>query len=124
MNKSAKSPFFSIIIPVYNVENFIELSLQSALNQSFRDIEVVCVDDCGSDGSMAIVEQMQSQDSRIKIVRHTENLGTFKARNTGAMNASGEYLFFLDGDDRLSMHTCLRCYGLINDDMLRGGGWI
>ena len=108
-----QNPKFSIIIPVYNVEKFIARALESAINQSFEDIEIICVDDCGGDKSMDIVREFAARDKRIKIVQNPQNLGTFMARNNGALAASGEYLFFLDSDDFLHKDACLKCFELL-----------
>lgn len=94
-------PCVSIVIPIYDVEEYISACLESVLCQSYRNIEVICVDDCGTDSSMAVVETFSSKDSRIKIIRHTQNQGLGPARNTGMSAASGAYVLFLDSDDML-----------------------
>jgi glycosyltransferase involved in cell wall biosynthesis len=86
----------SVIIPVYNVEKYITQSVESVLNQSFQDFELIIVDDESPDQSIAICESYQ--DPRIRIV-HQHNLGLAGARNTGIEYAVGEYVAFLDGDD-------------------------
>lgn len=96
-----QSPKFSIIVPMYNVEKFIARALESAINQSFKDIEIICVDDCGQDKSIEIAKEFAKKDKRIKIVQNERNLGTFATRNNGALSAKGEYLLFLDSDDFL-----------------------
>ncbi len=108
-----KNPKFSIIIPVYKVEKFVALAVESAINQSFEDIEIICVDDCGGDKSMDIVREFAARDERIKIVQNPQNLGTYATRNNGALAASGEYLFFLDSDDFLHKNACLKCFELL-----------
>lgn len=109
-------PQFSIIIPMYNVEKFVARAIQSAVNQSYENIEIICVDDCGADKSVEIAKEFAMQNKRIKIIQNGENLGTFAARNNGAISASGEYLFFLDGDDYLHADTCLKCYKNLQND--------
>ena len=79
MQKNAK---ISVIVPVYNVEPYITDCLNSIIHQSFQDIEIICVDDCGSDNSMDIVEKFAQNDSRIKILKHNENRGQSAARNS------------------------------------------
>ena len=93
------SALISVIIPVYKVEAYIAECLDSVLSQSHRNIEVICVDDCGGDGSLAIAERYAEQDSRVKVIRHECNRGVGPARNTGMDAASGEYIFFIDPDD-------------------------
>lgn len=88
----------SVVIPLYNKEASIKQSLMSVLSQSFQDFEVVIVDDGSTDNSVAKVEEIQ--DSRIRLIRQ-ENGGPSKARNTGVMNAKGDWTLFLDADDEL-----------------------
>ncbi|MDR0865204.1 MAG: glycosyltransferase [Candidatus Symbiothrix sp.] len=95
----------SIIIPVYNVSQFIERCLYSAFNQTYSGIEYILVDDATPDNSMEIVEKILHNHPRqeaVKIVRHSENKGLSAARNTGVKASSGEYIFFLDSDDELA----------------------
>lgn len=91
----------SIIIPVYNVAPYIEHSLNTALTQTYNDIEYVVVDDCGTDNSMDIIARMVAEHPKknIRIVKHKNNKGLSGARNTGVTAATGEYLFFMDADD-------------------------
>lgn len=98
----------SIIIPVYNVASYIEESLLSALNQTYDNIEYVIVDDCGTDNSISIVRMLQQNHPHkdIKIIHHTHNRGLSAARNTGLINATGEYIYFMDSDDTIS-HDCV-----------------
>ena len=94
----------SIIIPVYNVANYIEQTLVSALSQTYHDIEYIIVDDCGTDESMEIIEQIKKnyRDKNIRIVKHSKNKGLSGARNTGLAEAIGEYVFFMDADDTIT----------------------
>lgn len=97
----------SIIIPVYNKEDYIERCVCSVMNQTFRHLEVILIDDCSPDDSMAvarraIAESENSEDLEFVYLRHEENLGLSEARNTGIRAASGDYLFFLDSDDALT----------------------
>lgn len=91
----------SIIVPVYNVEDYISGCLDSLLNQTLKDIEIICVDDCGSDSSINIVKQYMQKDKRIKLVAHDQNKGLGAARNTGLKYASSELVAFVDSDDTL-----------------------
>lgn len=96
----------SIIIPVYNVEPYIGPCLLSVLNQTYDNIECIVIDDRGSDNSMNEVERIISEDIKgvmVKIVRHDRNKGLSEARNTGIKEATGDYLFFLDSDDYISV---------------------
>jgi len=99
-------PKFSIIVPIYKVEKYIKQCMQSILNQTYKDFEVICVDDCGKDNSMKIVEKMAQNDNRIIILHHDKNKGLSAARNTGFEIAKGEYTLFVDSDDWLETN-CL-----------------
>ena len=90
---------FSVIIPIYNVEKDIRQCLESIENQTFKDFEVLCVDDCGTDSSMDIIREYVQKDSRFKIFTHEKNQGVSAARNTALKNVSGEYILFVDPDD-------------------------
>ena len=100
----------SIIIPVYNVEKYISQCLESAINQSLKDIEIIIVDDCGSDNSMDIAKEYAKNDSRIKIIKNRQNQGPFTSRNNAVLAANGEYLVFLDSDDFLDLRACEIAY--------------
>ena len=96
------SKLVSIVIPIYNVEDYIEASMQSVTGQTYKNLEILCVDDCGQDSSLAIVERYIKEDPRIKILSHSRNMGLACARNTGVEAAKGDYIYFLDSDDFLS----------------------
>lgn len=91
-------PKFSVIMPVYNVARYVGPAVQSVLRQSLTDFELLIIDDCSPDDSIAICAAFD--DPRIHIIRHAHNRGLAGARNTGIRNARGEYLAFIDSDDR------------------------
>lgn len=93
-------PKFSVIIPVYNAENYLRECLDSIVNQTLTDIEIICVDDGSSDGSSDIIKEYVSRDERIKFISQ-DNLSAGVARNNGLKIATGEYVHFLDADDLL-----------------------
>lgn len=93
------APFISIVMPVYNVEKYIEKSIESVLAQTFTDFELLLVDDCSPDESGKICDVFAKIDKRIKVVHLPENRGVANARNTVMIPANGEYLCFLDSDD-------------------------
>ena len=95
----------SIIVPVYNVEKYIEKCLESIVSQTCRDIEVIIVDDGSPDQSSAIYEKYAAKDPRIKVIRQ-KNAGVSAARNTGIENAGGRFLMFVDSDDWLEPDAC------------------
>ena len=101
-------PLVSIGIPVFNVEPFIEKCLISALDQTYQNIEILTIDDCGKDHSMDIVYKLQMNHSRghqIRVIKHDINKGLGEARNTSIENAEGKYLYFLDSDDFIEPNT-------------------
>ena len=106
-------PKISIIIPVYNVEKYLRDCLDSCINQTLENIEIICVDDCSPDNSIKILEEYQAKDSRIKIFRHKENKNLGAARNTGLQNATGEYVWFVDSDDYIDTKACQVLYDAI-----------
>lgn len=93
-------PSLSIIIPVYNVKNYVAAAIRSATEQTFRDLEIILVDDGSADGSGDVCDAYRAQDSRIRVI-HKQNGGLSSARNVGIAAATGEYVLLLDGDDRL-----------------------
>ena len=95
----------SVIIPVYNGENFIENCVQSVLHQTFSDLQVIVVDDGSTDQTAFILEQLSHQDARLQVI-HQENGGVSKARNKGLAAATGEWILFVDADDLISVDYC------------------
>lgn len=91
-----QKPFFSIIIPAYNLENYIAAALQSVLVQTFQDFEIIIVDDGSSDETVSIIQSFH--DPRIRLVSQV-NGGVSRARNAGMKKAVGAYIAFMDGDD-------------------------
>ena len=88
----------SIIVPVYNVEKYIEKCLNSLISQSYKNIEIILIDDGSKDNSGKICDKYKRKDPRIKVI-HKENAGVSEARNSGMQKATGEYLCFVDADD-------------------------
>lgn len=89
----------SVIIPIYNVQKYIKECIESVINQTYKNLEILCINDCGNDNSISIIEEYLKKDNRIKIINHNKNKGLAESRNTGINNATGEYIFFLDSDD-------------------------
>ena len=94
-----RNPEVSVIVPVYNVEIYIKQCVDSILNQSFQDFEIILVDDASPDNSIALCQRLYGGNDKIKIVRHEKNLGLGPARNTGIKYARGKYVYFVDSDD-------------------------
>jgi len=91
-------PLISVIIPVYNTKNYLEKCLDSVLNQTYENLEVIIVDDGSTDGSEAMCDEYAQRDSRVKVI-HKENGGQCTARNVGLDMATGDYFAFVDSDD-------------------------
>ena len=100
----------SVIIPVYNVENYIEDCINSVLHQTEKDIEVICIDDASTDQSLALMRKLSLQDARIKVLQNAKNKGLSYTRNFGLKAASGEYIYFLDSDDMIEREALLELY--------------
>lgn len=96
-----KNPEISIIVPVYNVKKYLLRCIRSILNQTYKDFEVLLVDDGSTDGSGALCDKLKTKDSRIKVI-HKENGGLSSARNAGLDIVSGKYVTFVDSDDYVS----------------------
>ena len=102
-------PVFSIVVPIYNVQKYLQGCIDSVLRQTFQDLELILVDDGSPDGSPAICDKAAELDRRVRVI-HQANGGAVAAREAGVAAASGDYLIFLDGDDWLPLKT-LRHYG-------------
>lgn len=109
-------PKVSVIIPVYNVEKYLRECLDSVINQTLGDIEIICVNDCSPDNSLGILNEYASKDSRIKIINFCENKGPGVARNTALDTAQGEYIMFLDPDDWYELDACEIAYNQITQN--------
>ncbi len=105
----------SIIIPAYNAENFISKSLESAINQVYKNIEIIIVDDASTDNTAKIIKQYASEDNRIIAFYQKENKGVSAARNIGLKAASGDYIVFLDSDDELTKDAIRRMIDTANN---------
>ena len=100
-----KTPDISIIIPIYNSEEYLAQTIESVMNQTYKNIEIILVNDGSTDGSKEICEEYAQKDKRIKVINQ-ENSGNAEARNCGMKNASGKYYMFLDSDDLYEPDAC------------------
>ena len=107
-------PFLSIIIPVYNVEKYLAECLDSVINQTYKNIEIICVNDGSTDGSLKIIQDYAQYDNRIKIVNQ-KNSGQATARNAGLSVASGDYVTFVDADDKLALTAYEKSLSVISN---------
>ena len=128
-----KQPFFSVIVPAYNVEAFLPKCIDSILAQTFTDFELIIVDDKSPDSVPSIVDAYCTRDSRIKAIQNKQNLGLLHSRDVGIMAAIGKYIVWVDGDDyidsnhleffhtELSKHKVdMLCTGWVREEK---GGW-
>ena len=109
-------PLVSIIVPVYNTEKYLPRCLDSLVNQTFRDIEIIIVNDCSQGNCNEIAEEYLKKDNRIKYIEHNENKGTLIARKTGSIAAEGDYITYLDSDDELDINTCEELYKVVSKE--------
>ena len=110
------TPAISVVLPTYNVENYIARALDSLIKQTYTEFEVIVVDDCGHDNSIKIAEDYALRDDRIKIIKNPKNLGTYHARRIGVEHAAGDYIVFLDPDDELKANTLQKLQLKINKE--------
>lgn len=103
------SPYISVIIPVYNVEKYLAKCLESVINQTLGEIEIICVNDGSTDNSLQILEDFALNDQRIKII-NIENGGQGAARNIGMQYARGQYISFIDSDDWIDLNMYEKLY--------------
>lgn len=107
----------SVLIPVYNVEAYIEECIRSILKNTFQDFEIICVDDGSSDDSLNILERLSKEDARIKVVSQ-KNQGQSVARNKALELAEGKYVYFLDSDDKITENALGELYEKLEQDAL------
>jgi len=99
----------SILVAVYNAEHYLAQCLDSLLSQTLSDIQVICIDDGSTDGSLQLLQQYAAQDSRVEVYRMAQNSGQAKARNEGLRHVRGRYVAYLDSDDWMSSEALQRC---------------
>lgn len=104
-------PLISVIIPVYNVEKHLEKCLKSVINQTFRDMEIICVNDGSTDNCAKILDKYAAKDSRITVITQ-KNQGLSVARNTGLSKATAEYIAYVDSDDFVHPEFLQKLYAL------------
>ena len=115
--KNNQMPKVSVIIPIYNVEKYLRKCLDSIVNQSLKDIEIICINDGSTDNSMSILEEYQKKDKRIQVYSQV-NLGQSAARNKGINIANGECVYFMDSDDKLDTTALEYCYNELTKNNL------
>ena len=110
-NYNSNKPLFSVIIPLYNKENYIKRAINSVLKQTFQNFEIIIVDDCSTDKSLSVVKSIK--DKRVNIFSRKQNKGPHFARNFGIRRARGKYIAFLDADDKYKSFFLMTVVNLI-----------
>ena len=105
----------SVVLPIYNVEKYLNRCVKSVINQSYKNLEIILVDDGSPDNCPTLCDEWEKKDNRIKVV-HKKNAGLGYARNTGIENATGEYICFFDSDDYIALDTIEKAYNLATQE--------
>lgn len=115
MNRQ-NNPLVSVIVPVYNVERYLDECLNSICQQTYENLEIIVVEDCSTDNSLTTLIRYL-EDSRVKLIQHEKNSGLSAARNTGIDAAKGDYIMFVDSDDLVHLSLIELCvkYAIVND---------
>ena len=108
----------SVIVPVYNVEKYLHICINSILNQTYQNFEIICIDDASTDFSSEILRYFEKKDSRIKIIRNETNIGLGPSRNKGMDAAKGKYVLFLDSDDWYDLEALETFFNKAEDNNL------
>lgn len=116
LNKSVGNPLVTIVVPVYNVENYVDTTIESIVEQDYQNVEIICVNDGSTDNSREIVKEWTKKDNRVKLIDQ-DNQGLSAARNTGIKAAQGKYIQFVDSDDAVTKESIafFANYAEIND---------
>lgn len=125
--KEMNQPKVSIIVPLHNAEQYLHECLNSLVNQTLKEIEIICVDDASTDSSLKILNQYAQSESRLKIISYKENKTASQARKDAVALSSGEFIMFSDADDHYELNACEDLYNLIcehNVDILQYGTFV
>lgn len=106
----------SVVIPVYNVEKYLRECLDSLINQTYNNLEIICIDDCSKDNSFNILQEYAHVDERIRIFKNEENLHAGPTRNKGLEIATGEYIHFMDSDDILELDAYEKLVNILENN--------
>uniref|UniRef100_UPI003F4BB128 glycosyltransferase family 2 protein n=1 Tax=Brachyspira catarrhinii TaxID=2528966 RepID=UPI003F4BB128 len=106
--------YFSVIIPVYNTEKYLKRCINSIINQTFPDFEIIIIDDCSNGNCKEITDSYK--DERMIYIKHEKNRGTLSARKTGSINSNGKYITYIDPDDELELNALEKVYNTLKDN--------
>lgn len=122
----AKTPAVSVIVPIYNVEQYVKFCVDSILAQTFQDFEIILVDDASPDNSYALCQKFYGDNDKVKFIRHEKNQGLGASRNTGIKHAAGKYVYFVDSDDYILPDALEKLYNAAeknNAQVVHVSGW-
>lgn len=123
----AEVPMISVIIPMYNAEKYIEQAIDSVLDQTFKDVEVIVINDCSTDGSLELVRSRYENNPRVRLLHNRINRGVAKTRNIGMRAANGKYIALLDADDAYLPNMLETLYNVAEThdaDVVSTSGWL
>ena len=121
-----KNPAVSVIVPLYNVERYVKQCVDSILAQTFKDFEIILVDDASPDACAELCQKLYGDNPKVKLVRHEKNLGLGESRNTGMKHALGKYICFVDSDDFILPAALEKFYAAAeknNAEVVHAAGW-
>ena len=108
------NPAISVVVPAYNKEPYIKQCMDSLVNQTFKNIEIIVVDDASTDNTLQILRDYEKKDSRVKIIAKEHNCGRHVARKTGVQETIGDYVLFVDADDEIELKACEVLYSYVS----------
>ena len=108
--KNGINPLVSVILPVYNVQLYLRQCLDSIVNQTLENIEIIAVDDCSSDMSREILQEYAKKDIRVKLIVNDKRIGAAESRNIGFEKSTGNYVVFFDSDDYFDLNLLEKVY--------------
>ena len=114
MEEEQKNPLISVVIPVYNMNKYLDRCMKSVCNQTYHNLEIILVDDGSTDGSGILCDEWAERDARIKVI-HKKNGGLSSARNAGLDNARGEYIGYVDSDDWIDVEMYLHLFTILQN---------
>ncbi len=113
---SDKNISVTVALSVYNVERYLRQSLDCIVNQTYKNLEILCIDDCSTDGTYAILEEYATRDSRFRLIRQERNQGLSVSRNRAIAEARGKYIIMLDGDDLFDSTMIEKAYNMAESE--------
>lgn len=108
------NPLVTVVVPVYNVEKYLDRCIESIVNQTYKNLEIILVDDGSPDNCPKMCDDWAKKDSRIKVI-HKKNAGLGMARNSGIEIAAGQYILFIDSDDYIKLETIAKCVSVFQE---------